>query len=1058
MGYVSLKVNPQYRSTFGQPILVPEEHPYMEPDADLVVLPSSYEDPNTGLVYVVTSIEDFGFANCPVLQRVQMPQQITTIGKGAFANCPELNEVKSEFSYLLTTIGDSAFAGCSQLRYVLIDGDVVLKKIGNRAFYQTGLYTFSLPADASSILDTIGVEAFAYNRDLSNVSLPQGLKYIGNNAFFSCTSLGSISIPNSVTYLGSSAFRYCTSLNSVDMNGGNINNTIIRNYTFANTSISQFLVPAPIQEIGIGAFKDCGVFSDLQFSSTNTLTTIQRSAFQGTAVRNNTSLSLQNRHWLKLPTSVKIIGDSAFKDCLDLTWMHNPGEDATYFYNLTRIGKYAFAGSGICNFDLSRNDSVFTIGEGAFSDCARLGDIHIGNLQILEDRTFENCTAVSFRVSSNNKVKSIRRWVFKNTSLTSIDLSQWTLLDSIGYDAFHSNSKLTTVVLPSNLKHIEYGCFANDTALTTINIPEGIKGIRGYTFYLNKNLKRITLPSTIEFIDKNAFEQTGLQHISIPNRVTKIGYKAFYKCENLVSVLLRPNIQTIDSLAFSDSPRLAVINCLAGTPPAFDSVSINSTFKNVTLEDITCIVPAVSLSRYKATGWGRMMLEPYQEENEIQFLAGEWNFIAGTGKQTGFLNFNNVSAYNNAALSFPVYTSTQQGEINATDYRNLDYVALDFDYATNGWKNSGMHRTHNMTEGAGYLVWMYTSNAKGTEVTSNGAITRLSNYLKTDGNVSYTTDPNSGQQALPNINSGYWYSFGNPFNKYVGVSHAIASIRNGQNTQPIVQGSKVYVYDNKGWVEKTYGDLMPGQGFMVATSTANLPLTFAMNYPTTTYLPSNIASSLENEGIKFSLTANGLTSNLYAKQMSEAQDGFDINDAYILFSLNEEQIEPYFVVDNNAVKYNRYNSDNYSCKINIHANNSAQASMSVSDVPAGTTVSIVDLATNAETVLEDNVFEFDVHQGENSDRYLIKIVKNGASSLNQVGNTKANISIWNNNEEIFVKGENLQRVEIYNTLGQMVYQREVSGEAYNFTFDNEGAYVVKAICSNGTKSQKVIIK
>ena len=246
----------------------------------------------------------------------------------------------------------------------------------------------------------------------------------------------------------------------------------------------------------------------------------------------------------------------------------------------------------------------------------------------------------------------------------------------------------------------------------------------------------------------------------------------------------------------------------------------------------------------------------------------------------------------------------------------------------------------------------------------------------------------------------------------------------------------------------------PGQGFMVAAVEGESLVSGTINYPSNT---SNLPAQPENYGIRFSVNANDLISNIYAKQENNSQDGFGTQDAYALFGNNENLVEPYFVVEGRQIIHNRYNSDNYACEINFHAQKNGTAQLSVSDVPEGTTVSIVDLAMNEETVLAGEPYQIEVEAGENAGRYQIKINKYSVS-LPQTIENQTNISIWNNNKEIFVKGENLQRVEVYNTLGQKVYQREISGDAYNFTFDNEGAYIIKVTSANGTKSQKVVIK
>ena len=411
-----------------------------------------------------------------------------------------------------------------------------------------------------------------------------------------------------------------------------------------------------------------------------------------------------------------------------------------------------------------------------------------------------------------------------------------------------------------------------------------------------------------------------------------------------------------------------------------------------------------------------------------------------------------------------------------------DMVAFDFVYGTNdntdganNWNTEGLYANDNMTTGAGYFVWPFNEN------TNNESLPYDISYVTKVESSLLTATPSQNQYSVTNygvtlsgnVNTGYWFVLGNPFNKALAkadiinignVSSATYScvyIDNNGTPQPVQgQGHEVYVWDaySQEW-NSEIDSIFPGQGFVVMASESGKNVKFNMVYPTTSNNPLPARKNTEdyNEGITFTLTANGTKSNFYAKQMSDAQDGFDIKDAYVMFSTNENKVEPYFVVENNAVKYNRYNSDNYACEINFHAQKSGVAQLSVSDVPEGTTVSIVDLAMNEETVLDGEPYQIDIEAGENAGRYQIKINKSSVS-LPQTMENKTNISIWNNNKEVFVKGENLQRVEVYNTIGQKVYQREISGDTYNFTFDNEGAYIVKVTSENGTKSHKIVIR
>ena len=56
------------------------------------------------------------------------------------------------------------------------------------------------------------------SRNVSSITIPNGVTNISDGAFSSCTALTSIDIPNSVTRIGDYAFDGCTSLTSITIN------------------------------------------------------------------------------------------------------------------------------------------------------------------------------------------------------------------------------------------------------------------------------------------------------------------------------------------------------------------------------------------------------------------------------------------------------------------------------------------------------------------------------------------------------------------------------------------------------------------------------------------------------------------------------------------------------------------------------------------------------------------------------------------------------------------------------------------------------------------------
>ena len=96
-------------------------------------------------------------------------------------------------------------------------------------------------------LETIGVSAFYGCKNLSSITIPQGVKTIDNYAFYNCESLSSVVIPDNVTALGTYAFRNCSNLQSavIGANVPSLYGTFIscgnlESVTFSSNSVTGF--------------------------------------------------------------------------------------------------------------------------------------------------------------------------------------------------------------------------------------------------------------------------------------------------------------------------------------------------------------------------------------------------------------------------------------------------------------------------------------------------------------------------------------------------------------------------------------------------------------------------------------------------------------------------------------------------------------------------------------------------------------------------------------------------------------------------------------------------
>ena len=174
------------------------------------------------------SINNSAFVNCNGLERILIPDSVTTIGAEAFYGCTSLAIIMIPDS--VTNIGGYAFNGCSGLTSITGSATNVIAVarqakptsfvvnitsgniIDNYAFSEcTGLTSIAIPDSVTSI----GYSAFFGCKELTSVTIGKGITNIGDYAFYNCIGLKDVTFSDSVTSIGKNAFYNCQKLTSV---------------------------------------------------------------------------------------------------------------------------------------------------------------------------------------------------------------------------------------------------------------------------------------------------------------------------------------------------------------------------------------------------------------------------------------------------------------------------------------------------------------------------------------------------------------------------------------------------------------------------------------------------------------------------------------------------------------------------------------------------------------------------------------------------------------------------------------------------------------------------
>lgn len=160
------------------------------------------------LPFVPVYVVDSAFDGCSKLTSLDL-SQLQEAGNAAFRGCALLNP--SDLSALVS-VGDEAFYGCAKLSAANMENVV---SVGAHAFENTVLRSLSFPK-----IQTIGKYAFANTPvagTAGELSIPGGVKKIGEGAFSGLAAITSFSIGTNDTYFTEDGMLYQRVPNGVQL-------------------------------------------------------------------------------------------------------------------------------------------------------------------------------------------------------------------------------------------------------------------------------------------------------------------------------------------------------------------------------------------------------------------------------------------------------------------------------------------------------------------------------------------------------------------------------------------------------------------------------------------------------------------------------------------------------------------------------------------------------------------------------------------------------------------------------------------------------------------------
>ncbi len=389
------------------------------------------------------------------------------------------------------------------------------------------------------------------------------------------------------------------------------------------------------------------------------------------------------------------------------------------------------------------------------------------------------------------------------------------------------------------------------------------------------------------------------------------------------------------------------------------------------------------------------------------------------------------------------FTGSQDGKYRLESIEPVsgsDVAVVLYDYGSGVWSSDWATINNRVPQAEGYFAWPFYS----------GTIT-FNNDYNGDGTVDYTLNNSDITVERDVVNSlgGNWMALANPYPAKLNIAKFLTN-----NSSAGLTGGVVYSFNGSSFdvTNGTSGSLPVCEGFFVnfsgsGTKSVTFKKTQMTSYPTASEAKNKTA---QNPWIEMSLVNKRDEVKFYFVQNPLAEQGYDKYDANKLFATTGVA-EPYFVTDGMNLVKEEVRELPYYATLNVRSEQDTLMTFVADKIPEGYRVSLIDGEQTIE-MNEGSRYETNISAGENADRFKLLIQNN--VGLNQVSQT--DITITNSNRHVAISAEAISNVEVFNALGQRVYQTKAS--TFTLSGVQSGVYVVRVSTAKGTKSQKIVVE
>ncbi len=420
----------------------------------------------------------------------------------------------------------------------------------------------------------IKTEAFAYNNNIKNITIPESVEKIGKNAFIGCNLLN-YNYSNGGLYLGNNENKYYAFINLSD---STLKSFIMENKT---RIIAEDCLKDKTELHTLNLGKKVKRLTDNFLEGCISLKNLTIPNLFGEEI--NRSVFKYDKYTNAILSAFSIYGDKT-----NTTATFNGYDKSCYEEYITSLiigdnfknidDKYHSPFSGCSSLEsVTISNSVIYMGYGAFQNCTNLKSITIGSgvthigMDMLECNSLESIIVESGNAVYHSENNCIIETASKtlilgcNASVIPVDDS----VTSIGHFAFKNCKSLKNIIIPNNITKIESNAFYGCSSLAYKEYDNARylgNSKNDYLWLIDAKQTNIVCceinPKTKYMANGSFYKCTSLESVAIGNSVTKISDNAFYDCKILNSVTIGNSVKNIGEDAFRNCSRLTKVNYL----------------------------------------------------------------------------------------------------------------------------------------------------------------------------------------------------------------------------------------------------------------------------------------------------------------------------------------------------------------------------------------------------------------------------------------------------------------------------------------------------------------